>query len=622
MMSVQELKEMTYGVSSMKDWAAKAEKSLKGRLVKDLKTSVIEGFELNPVYTKGETAAETPGAAPYTRGISTKSYEEEPWKMAQPIAGHQFEQVIGNVRLLPEKGINCVNISFLQLAEWKEEEILRFFTEIQDSGLSVFIDTKGGQKALVSLLHKLPPAVLDKLDGVVAEDPIALGLRRGKGVMESSSCFKDWLRRIDDFKDAAPNLKTVLIDSTVIHNAGGHAVQELAMALSTAVEYLHHAEELGIDTGEIARKMMFCFSMDSSYFMNISKLRAARRLWSLVGETFNGNKEDFKMHIHCETSSFTSTVFDRHVNLLRAGNQAFAAVVGGAQSIRILHHTSAAFDKDPSAERIAANIHLILKEEMLLDKVIDPAGGSYYIEALTDNIAEKAWEAFLQIENEGGVLEALRKGTIQKQVKQTFNEKKEKAAKREISIVGTNVYADLKDVPERKESSELEAALPFETTDIIALEAVRLSEDFEKMRIASINFKRKQGVFPQVGLICAGPLKSYKPRADFIKGFLAAGGIEAVEKQCGSPDETISFIKGSHLQHYIFCGSDAIYEEEVLSWMTERALGDLPVTLFMAGQMKGITAQQFHTLGIKNYISAKSDMVTTLTGILKDLEVM
>ncbi|MBR8644642.1 hypothetical protein KEH51_09565 [[Brevibacterium] frigoritolerans] len=162
------------------------------------------------------------------------------------------------------------------------------------------------------------------------------------------------------------------------------------------------------------RKIVFSFAVDSNYFMSIAKLRAARRLWAGLAEAFDTASDHFKMTIHAVTSELTETLYDQHVNILRTTNQAFAAAIGGIQYLQIHPFTHATGETDEFSERIARNTHLILKEETNITTVVDPAGGSWYVEQLTDELAEKAWAKFLEIDAAGGILELIKQGTFRK----------------------------------------------------------------------------------------------------------------------------------------------------------------------------------------------------------------
>lgn len=623
-MSLQESKSVTFPITTMKDWEQKAEESLKGKKVGALKTQTFEGIELQPLYTKEslDINEEFPGFAPFTRGINALGYKEKPWLVTQNIPGNTADEIMKNFDKAVERGQNTVSLSFNQLAIMEEGELLQFLQNVSSKDILVFSDTKGAQKAFLSQVKRLPLECKAKLTGVMAEDPITEGVLRGKGIKNMDTFFSSWMEQLHDIAETAPHLKTILVKSSAVHNAGGNAVQELAYSLAVGVEYLQQAYDKGFSVENIAELMVFSFSIDSVFFMNVAKLRAARRLWSLIGQEYTQDSDRFKMDIHCETSTFTSTLFDPYVNLLRGGNQAFAAIIGGAQSLEIKPYDYPTNKTTDFSERIARNIHLVLKEETLLDKVVDPAGGSYYVESLTNELVEKAWALFLEIEASGGITESLSTGWMQNIVKETYKVKKDMVAQRKNSLIGTNVYPNLEDTVQITDKSSFEIALPYEVNRIEPFMEVRLSEEFEKLRLASLDYKEKQGSFPQVGLICMGTLKSYKPRSDFMKGFLAAGGIEGVEKQCQTKEEANAFMKESHFQHFVICGSDSDYNDNAVAWLESIKESNDNATVYLAGNQKADMVQTLQSVGIKDFITAQSNAITFITKILKDLEVM
>ena len=618
-MNLQKTREVTFPKVTLEDWQQKAEQSLKGKKIESLKTKTYEGLELQPLYVNDvtNTKEEFPGFAPFTRGTSALGYSENPWYISQTIPGNDTSSIVKNLEEAFKRGQNTVVLTVEQLIALKEEELSQVVTD-----KPLFIDCKGAQKALISHLDQLSEEAAAKLTGVLAEDPISEGVSRGKGIANKEEFFASWFAAIQEADAKIPSVKTIMVKSSVIHNAGGNAVQELASALAIAAEYLHYGTQNGLTAEQIAQKMVFSFSIDSTFFMNVAKLRAARRLWSLLGQAYTQDENSFKMFIHSETSKFTQTLFDPYVNLLREGNQAFAAVIGGTQSLEVKPFDSVTNQTTAFSERIARNIHLILKEETLIDKVVDPAGGSYYVEALTDELATKAWELFLEIEQQGGALAAFASGWIQEEVEKTLQAKRQNVATRKDSLIGTNVYPNLEDTVELRESTISNSELPFETVEIKALQEVRLAEEVESLRLAALQYKEKNGSYPQIGLICIGELKSHKARADFVKGFVATSGISTVEKQCSSVEEAVAFVKEANVNHFVLCGKDEDYQEYAVAWTQSIVEASPNKTIFLAGKQKGEFEQQLLEAGITQFVAVGSNMVAFNKNVLTDLEVL
>ena len=623
-MNLQKTKEVTFPKVTLEDWQQKAEQSLKGKTVESLKTNTYEGLQLQPLYVNEDTKSneEFPGFAPFTRGTSALGYSEKPWYMSQAISGEDAASILKNLEEATNRGQNVIALTIDQLLTLKEEELSQICREAVQADKPLYIDSKGAQKALLSQLNHLPHEVTHNLSGVLAEDPISEGVARGKGIANKEEFFATWFAQIKEADGKMPALKTIMVKPAVVHNAGGNAVQELASALAIAAEYLHYGTQNGLSADFVAQKIVFSFSIDSTFFMNVAKLRAARRLWSLLGQAYTEDANSFKMFIHSETSKFTATLFDPYVNLLREGNQAFAAVIGGTQSLEVKQFDSVTNKTTPFSERIARNIHLILKEETLIDKVVDPAGGSYYVEALTDELATKAWELFLDIEQRGGALEAFASGWIQEEVEKTLQAKRQNVATRKDSLIGTNVYPNLEDTVEVQEVASLDITLPFETTEIVALQEVRLAEEVENLRLAALRYKEQKGAYPQIGLVCIGELKSHKARADFVKGFVATSGIATVEKQCSTIEETVAFVKEAGVSHFVLCGKDEDYQEHAIAWTNAIIQTSPTVTVFLAGKQKGEFEQQLLEAGVKQFIAVGSNLVDFNKNVLTDLEVL
>lgn len=625
-MDLQKTKAVEFPKATVIDWEAKAEKSLKGKPLTKLHTTTYEGIQLDPLYTEQSTVIneEWPGFAPYTRGTSALGYKEQPWLISQKLTGDNSTNILANFEQVKNRGQNTIALDIGQLTSMDDGEAIQFVQNIIQQEQSLFVDTKGQQKQIVSLLEQLSSNELVMLKGILAEDPIAEGVIQGKGIENPKEYFATWFEQLQSMDSSMPEVKKILVKSTVVHNAGGNAVQELALALATAVEYLHYGEENGYSAERLAKNVVFSFAIDSSFFMNVAKLRAARRLWSLIGQEYTGDGSMFKMFIHSETSSFTATLFDPYVNLLRAANQAFAAVVGGTQSLEVKEFDSVTNETTAFSERIARNIHLVLKEETLIDKVVDPAGGSYYVESLTNELADQAWSLFLEIEKRGGALASLQDGWVQEAIGQVLQQKKANVAKRKDSLIGTNVYPNLEDIvsiAERALKSE-QMVLPYNSVSITPFTEVRLAEEFEQLRIASLQYKEEQGSYPAVGLVCMGSLKSYKPRADFVKGFFAAGGVECIEQACQSVEEAKVFIKESNVKHFVLCGSDADYAENAVAWVQELLAENTDATLYLAGKQPQELEEALQQAGVDEFVSVQSNAIAVITNVLKDLEVM
>ncbi len=325
-----------------------------------------------------------------------------------------------------------------------------------------------------------------------------------------------------------PNLRTIHLNASHFNNSGANIVQELAYAISSGNEYMKQLTERGMDAENAASKIRFSFGTGSEYFTEIAKLRAARLLWAVVTRGYNIPEEaNVPMNIHCVTSRWNKTVYDPYVNMLRTETEAMSAVLGGADSLTVEPFDIVFRNPDEFSERIARNQQLILKEEAYFDKVTDPGGGSYYIENLTNMIADNAWKLFVRIEDNGGFLAALDSGIIQKEISDSASKRKSDVATRKRILLGTNQYPNTEESvsasinPERlfpKVSSE-------ETHVVDPVTLFRGSEEYDKLRMAVDKAAKRPDVF----LFQIGNPVMRKARAQFASDFFGCAGYNSID---------------------------------------------------------------------------------------------
>lgn len=618
-MELKDVKNISFPKPSYEEWKVAVETSLKGKTVEQLKTNTYEGVTLQPLYTQEfvDENTELPGFFPYTRGISSTGYLTQPWLACQPIDGVTAEEANEKLKSVLNRGQNAITYTVDVLA--KGARLPKLLKDLPLETLPFFIDLKGKQKELLPEFK----AVEGPVTGVLAEDPIAEWVLTGQVPEDTETFFKDWANTIQAYEEVSSELKTILIKTPVFHNGGANAVQELAYGLAVAVQYLLEGQKQGLSVEKLASKMVFSFAVDSNYFMNIAKLRAARRLWAGLSAAFATNPEHFKMNIHAVTSEVTETLYDQYVNILRTTNQAFAAAIGGIQYLQInpLDHAYGA--SEDFSERIARNTHLILKEETHITRVIDPAGGSFYVEQLTNEIADLAWTKFLEVDAAGGILEALKKGIVQAEIAEVFSKKEQNVALRKESIIGTNVYPNPDDEVNVLAKDQTESYIVVNNPILIApIKLKRIAEQFEQLRLRSADYKKNNGEVPKIGLINLQELKSFKPRADFVKGLVAAGGIGTVPSDgCNSSEEASAFVADTKLPIYCICGSDDAYGQ-----LAEQIAADLKasfpeITLYVAGKQPEELTSALQTAGIKDFFHVRSNAISTLTELLEKLGV-
>ncbi len=614
-MSLEDIIGYSFPEQTYEGWKQKAEESLKGKSLEGLSKKTYENIQLKPLYTKedreGKEVPQFPGQGDYRRGSKALGYIEENWKIAQKISTPDVAQLKERLTSSMKKGQNTV--SFVPT-----QEIIKGLPEVLEGIDSSTPFAINAECLLDEILMKLEEVDNSgQISGYIAQDPVSLHAKAGSNFSQIEEEYAGFAEKIQKANQISANLRTILTDTTLYHNGGANAVQELAIALATAVYHIEQLENHGISVDEIISKMVFHFSIGSNFFLETAKLRAARVLWSKMTEAYQVAEElQGQMEISADTSWFTKTVYDPYVNLLRAGNEAFAAVLGGVQYLHVSPFNEPEGESSEFSERIARNTQLLLKNEARLGSIIDPAGGSWYIESLTDELAERAWALFLEIDEKGGIAAVLESGWLQAQIGEVKAKRMNDIAIRKQTIVGTNKYANPLDKPLTAQVAT--AALE---TDFIPVKQGRLAEPYEQLRQKAETLTQMNQA-PVSGLLCLGNLKNHKARADFIDGFLAPGGIAAErsgELQC--PPDAVAFINEKKCHFYVLCGSDVQYAESGLEVVQAIREHFPELKLYVAGLAPVGEAEAWKQAGVSDFITVKSNCYETLRSFLNEIEV-
>jgi methylmalonyl-CoA mutase len=415
----------------------------------------------------------------------------------------------------------------------------------------------------------------------------------------------------------------IAVNTRAYHNAGGNAVQELAFGLATGVEYLRELEKRGVSITDAASKITFGFSLGPDFFTAIAKLRAARLLWARVVAASGGSETAQKLRIHASTSLWNKSKLDPYVNMLRNTTEAFSAVAGGADSLFVGPFDEVLRQPDEFSKRIASNTQVILSEECHFDHVVDPGGGSYYVETLTSQVANAAWAIFQQIEKLGGMTKALLAGVPQKQVKAVAAKKAEAIAQRRFSLVGVNVYANATEkMPAGDEADYVpECCCACKNTnahpEVETLPLARGAEPFEKLR-AAVSASANAKVF----LANMGPLRQHKPRADFSTGFFQAGSFTVLENRgFQTADEAAQAATASGASVVVICSTDDTYPEIVPDLVPKLKAANASVTIVLAGFPKD-QIDAFKQIGVDEFIHIRANCYEVLRGIATKLGIL
>jgi methylmalonyl-CoA mutase len=518
--------------------------------------------------------------------------------------------------------------------------------------------------------RKLKPSILR---GCIEMDPLGVLAHEGSLPQSMEDAYREMAVLTRWAADHAPRVQTICVHSRAWHEAGGNAAQELAFTLATGIEYLREMNRRDLDVNTVAPRIRFAVTVGVGFFMEIAKLRALRMLWSRAVGASGGNEEAQKLSLHVRTSQGNKSVYDPHNNMLRATVEALAAVLGGCESLQVGAFDEAIRPPDDFSRRIARNTQLILQRECNLTHVIDPAGGSWFAEELTAELASRAWSLFQEVEKRGGMEAALHAGFPQQSIEAVSVEKMRAVASGRNSIVGVNRYANprerLLEAPavdaklfhkrRAQQVASHRTALDDPDSEIVlkklsnivsmrgeglfeeCLEAVgagatlgeivrairihdypcppitpvhlaRAAAPYERLRAALERHIALHHQRPQVFLCNMGPLREHKARADFSRGFFSAGGYEVVSPEGQeTPEAAVQAFAQSGARVAVICSTDEKYPALVppLAKGLRAARPDVVIAL------AGYPAEQVEThrkSGVDEFIHLGADAVELL----------
>ena len=441
-------------------------------------------------------------------------------------------------------------------------------------------------------------------------DPLVKGLST-KGDFCSPNgekCFAriaELIRKTKEYK----HIRVVTVSGQIFGNSGSTIVEELAFVLSAGHDYLVRLTDAGLTIEEAARKLRFSFSVSSNYFMEIAKFRAARMLWANIVKGYNPEKNcACKMQIHAETSKWNQTVYDPYVNMLRGTTEAMSAAIGGVYSLEVTPFDASFENPTEFSKRIARNVELLLKHESHFDQVVDPAGGSYYIENLTQSIAAEAWKLFLEIEEKGGYTEAYKAGFIDERIKASAAAKDKNIATRRQILLGANQYPNFTEVAGKEITAESVTRKQGEGNVLVPY---RGAMAFEEMRL----HVDRSGKEPKAFMLTCGNLGMARARSQFSCNFFACAGIKVIDNTYfKSIEEGVKAALESKAQIVVVCASDDDYAEAAPK--IKELLGGKAI-LVVAGAPA--CAPELEAQGITNFINVKSNVLETLKFYLKEM---
>ena len=598
------------------EWMDKIMVDLKGAdYEKKLVWKTNEGFKVKPFYRREDleglkTTEGLPGQYPYIRG---NKKDDNTWFVRQDIRVDNPAEANAKALDLLNKGID--SLGFHIKAKDLNADYIR--TLLKDICCEcVELNFKTCQRHTVELAKLLTEYFKEKgynpekLQGSLDFDPISRMMKKGKNVSGLIANAKELVEVMAPY----PKFRCIAVNSLALNNAGAYIYQELGYALAWGNEYLSRLTEAGVSADLAAKKIKFNFGISSNYFMEIAKFRAARMLWAdIVNEYHPACQCACQMAVHAETSSFNLTLFDAHVNLLRTQTEAMSAAIAGVDSITVTPFDKAYETPNDFSERIARNQQLLLKEESHLNRIVDPAAGSYYIENLTVSIAKQAWDLFLQTEEAGGMVKAVLDSSVQNAVNSSNRARHEAVSKRKEILLGTNQYPNFNETAGEKAPLEHACCCGHgdEADEFATLNTDRAASEFEALRLET----EHSGKRPKAFMLTIGNLAMRQARAQFSCNFLACAGYEVIDN-LGFPtvEEGIEAAMKANVDIVVLCSSDDEYAEYAI-----------PAFKALNGRAMFIVAgapacmDELKAAGIENFIHVRCNVLETLKEYNKKL---
>ena len=595
------------------EWIDKINVDLKGAdYQKKMVWRTNEGFNMEPFYRKEDLEGMTqinslPGQFPYLRG---NKKDNNQWYVRQNIKAADPKEANTKALDILNKGVTSLGFK-IPAKELDAAYLDTLLEGIQAEAVELNFSTcQGHTLKLAQLLADYFTRKgynADKLVGSINFDPIEKILTKGK----NTTALLENIPEIVKAMSAFPHYRCIGVNADTLCNNGAYVYQELGYALAWGNEYLNQMTEAGIPADQAAKSIKFNLGIGGVYFMEIAKFRAARMLWAHIVKKYNPQCDcACKMYVNATTTTYNMTIFDSYVNMLRSQTETMSAALANVDAIVVTPFDAPYETPTEFAERIARNQQLLLQEESHFDKIVDVAGGSYFIEKLTQSLAEEAWKLFLAIEEEGGFLAAAEAGTIQNTINETNATRHANAGKRKEFLLGTNQFPNFNEKSEGKSpikggqccgnhQNGHECEKPF-----AKLETSRLASDFEDLRLQTEQAAKQPVAF----MLTIGNLAMRQARAQFSCNFLACAGYKVIDNLgFDSVEEGIEAALKAEADIVVLCSSDDEYAEYAI-----------PAFKALNGRAMFVVAgapacsDDLKAAGIENFIHVRVDQLKTL----------
>ncbi len=655
---------------STEEWEEVIEKDLKGADYKEkLRWKTGEGIEPLPFYRNDDMDdihRPTPIPKAYT------NTEANSWEIREPIFENDISEANKAARNALDRGADALQFQMtLRRTEGmldgdiqglpiqSQSDLAALLNEIPLENIPLHFDTGLASPALLAMLwNDIQTQNLDpqKVQATFSYDPFVYLLQHGHYSRDKKDIERDIYHITQFFAKNLPTVRPLGVDARFYHNSGATITQELGYAMAAASEYLAILTDNDLSIEDAVQSLSFNFSIGSNYFLEIAKYRAARLLWKNLIEAYGADPEANAAYLHGETSRWNKTLYDPYTNMLRTSTESMAGAIAGCDSLTVLPFDEHFRQPNEFSERIARNQQLILSEEAYLNKVEDPAAGSYYIDKLTEKIAEKAWNIFQDVETEGGLFKAIENGTVQSAIQKSQKQRNQAIAKRGRTFVGTNQYTNADenmsdDIGKTEQTMALRGSedsnIESEAENLISYLSEAFSQDaniadvidrlfdfgrqkyrtvapyrgpqlFEELRLAT----ERHHSTPTVLNLPLGNKKWRKGRATFSANLFGCAGYHIEDPiGFGDADEAIHTIKEQQPDIAVICSSDEEYKELVPTIADAVSNLENPPILVLAGYPKK-DVEAYKKSGVDEFIYAKCNVLETLKRFQQKLNII
>ncbi|OFX69557.1 MAG: hypothetical protein A2X12_01440 [Bacteroidetes bacterium GWE2_29_8] len=547
---------------STEEWEKQIMIDLKGAdYDKKLIWHTLDGFKVKPYYQEEDLKSlehlnSNPNGYPFVRGIKTK---DNNWEIRQDIYADDIEKINEQALIAISKGVVSLGLRAKKVTN--KEQMQQLLKGIDLSKIAINFTSSFSYPAILDLfISEIKRQGIDEklVRGSFNFDPISYLLLHGDYYTTKDNNFVEASYMLKKVKELLPSFKAITIGGSYIHNAGASVVQEISFCLASGCEYINMLMGKGHKVDDIVNAITFNMSSGTSYFMEIAKIRAIRYLWAKIVEQYNPSSENaMKMNIHASCSLWNKTMYDPYGNVLRTTTETMSAVIAGVQSINVAPFDITYKEPDEFSQHIARNVQLILKHESYMDKIIDPAAGSYYIENLTNLLIENSWKLFLTIDEKGGFLKAIEENFIQSEIENIALKRDIDIASRKTTVLGVNQYPNVTEkIANNVQPNYNLFKTSQKTSKYKTLRRYRGAFAFEEIRL---NVEKLEKI-PSVFLFSYGNVSMRIARATFISNFFGCIGFNIINytSPCNIEEGVDEFLK-SKAEIIVICSSDEEY---------------------------------------------------------------